>query len=271
MYGNYTANRINEYDITLDGSIAMEGSLANYGHSSTPSLLQPWLHVISMCLLLLFHQYLAQQHRRFCRQMDKNVITPSDYACEFSNLPPNTVNDAEFQSFVESLMQGAKVASINFAYDIREYAKIEEREKELRNQYNKLKYISEKTGVLPRQKLLKVLPGPRYSLETVKSQLDQANLTLQQLKNTHKNHFAGTAFIVFEQDESTPYLVAKLIALQYGKRELTARERLKKSFCWCVYRNLEEQRVTYQGGSVSVKRAPEPDDIIWANLGVRGR
>lgn len=268
LHKNYAAKRIGEWDETLEGSMVMESSLANYGKSATPPLLQPWLHVLCLWGLLVLHQYLAQQHKRFCVQMDKNVITPSDYTCLLSGLPESARNEKELSSFVEGLMPNMKVSRVNFAYDIREYEKIKQVQGALRCKYNKLKHIYETTGSLPKQKRLFLLSGPPQGLETPKMLLDQADSELKQLYSTHEQHFAGIAFVSFEQDESNCSSVAKLFTLQYSKRQLSLKERLKKIFLGCFLRDMGKGTLTFQGFNIGVKRAPEPNDIMWGNLGV---
>ena len=268
LHKNYAAKRIGEWDETLEGSMVMESSLANYGKNATPPLLQPWLHVLCMWGLLVLHQYLAQQHKRFCAQMDRNVITPSDYTCVLSGLPATARNAKELTSFVEGLMPNVKVSRVNFAYDIREYEKIKQVQGTLRCKYHKLKHIYETTGSLPQQKRLFLLPGPPQGLETPKMLLDQAESELKQLYCTHEQRFAGIAFVSFEQDESNCSSVAKHFTLQYSKKQLSLRERLKKIFCGCICRDIGKGSLTFQGSNIGVKRAPEPNDIMWGNLGV---
>jgi len=268
LHGNYAADRIGDWDSTLEGSMVMEGSLANYGKHASPSLLQPWLHVLCMWGLLVLHQYLTQQHKRFCLQMDRNVITPSDYTCIFSGLPSSARNEQELGAFVEGLLQGAKVSRVNFAYDIGDYVKTDLMEKALKCQYHKLKHIYETTGALPNQKRLLVLPGPAQSLEAHKALLDQTDQALKQLYTTHEQRFAGIAFVSFEQDESNFSAEAKEFALLYGKKRLSLQEHLKKIFCGCIFRDIGKGTLIYQGNAIVVKRAPEPDDIMWENLGV---
>lgn len=64
-------------------------------------------------------------------------------------------------------------------------------------------------------------------------------------------------------------LVAKLFAKRFGQVKATGSKAILQVCCGCMVRETVSEENMYNGGAFKAKRAPEPDDIIWENLGVR--
>jgi len=62
--------------------------------------------------------------------------------------------------------------------------------------------------------------------------------------------------------------VAKAFAKQFGKVKATGYKAVVGVFCCCLIKETVSEGNMLRGTAFKVKRAPEPDDIIWENLGV---
>lgn len=265
LHENYGEKRISEWSESLDSNMILEGSLANFGRNSEPSLTQPWLHVGCMWLFFIIHQYCLHRHKRMCASMDRGVITPSDYTCVVTKLP----GDIQLEELVGEIEQrtGSKVSHVNFASDIREFSKVQKALNGLKVKKTKLDRARETTGSQPRTKRCLICSKSEVSIETLEQEIRAKEEILAQLERK----FTGIAFVTFQQDESKCYSVAKTFAKQFGKVKATGfKAVLKLFFSWCIKETVAEKNML-KGTAFKVQRAPEPDDIIWENLGVRGR
>lgn len=197
---NYGEKKISEWSDSLDSNMILEGSLANFGRTSEPSLTQPWLHVGCMWLFFAIHQYCLHRHKRMCASMDRGVITPSDYTCVVNKLPTDL--QAEELATEISRRSGSKVSHINLAYSTGELSKARITLNRLKAKKTKLEHIRETTGTLPRTRRCLFCRGPEESLDLLDTEIREAEGNYTALKAQIGNKFTGIAFVTFEQDES---------------------------------------------------------------------
>lgn len=193
----------------MDGNVMLEGSLANFGRTSEPSLTQPWLHVGCIWLLFALHQYLLHKHKQMCACMDKGVITPSDYTCMVTKLPKN-LNVQEFVNTVEQ-RSGGKISKVNLAYNIREFIQTQNRLNRLKIKKNKFSKMISMRGTLPRTRRCLFCTGPPESIEQLDSSIQLTETSYTYLKSQINDKFTGIAFLTFEQDESKFPLSGEII------------------------------------------------------------
>ena len=62
--------------------------------------------------------------------------------------------------------------------------------------------------------------------------------------------------------------MAKLFAKRFGQVKVTGYKAVLQVCCGCIGKETVNEGSVYNGVAFKVKRAPEPDDIIWENLGV---
>lgn len=108
LYCNYTENNLS--DSSLSSNWIMRSSLgtvyaASFGDSSSPSILEPSLHIAAMILLLALHSYLVVRHENMEDELDQNTITPSDYTILVANLPRT---DLHVQDLVDFLSERSR-------------------------------------------------------------------------------------------------------------------------------------------------------------------
>jgi len=197
---NYGEKKIAEWSDSLDSNMILEGSLANFGRTSEPSLTQPWLHVGCMWLFFAIHQYCLHRHKRMCASMDRGVITPSDYTCVVNKLPTD-LKPEELAAEIET-RTGSKVSHISFAYNTAEFSKAQRTLNLLKAKKTKLDKIKETTGALPRTRRCLICSGPEESMERLEADIRLAEGNYATLKDQIGSKFTGIAFVTFQQDES---------------------------------------------------------------------
>lgn len=100
LQDNFSAGRLVEKDPDNEGNVLLEASLANFGNTKSPSVVQAWLHVVGVWMMLALSSLLSARHRSMRRSLDNSVITPSDYTVMVTNLPP-AVTEEELTGFLE--------------------------------------------------------------------------------------------------------------------------------------------------------------------------
>lgn len=100
LIDNFSADRLVERNPDNEGNLLLEASLANFGKTKSPSVVQAWLHVVGVWTMLALSSILRARHRNMKRSLDSAVITPSDYTVMITNLPA-TVSEQELGDFLE--------------------------------------------------------------------------------------------------------------------------------------------------------------------------
>jgi hypothetical protein len=205
-------------------------------------------------------------------ELDYLNITPSDYSLMISNVPkdihskeaiidnvltiPNKVGDETFDVNVKPI-------DINITYKIADYDKIKE-------QYLKIKKIIRQCE-LKKQVTYKPWFRKAVKLEDLKAQLDSLAIKLNEyqldFENPDKKLNTGVVFAVFNSIKEyeaflsffpTSFLTYCIVLVQYIFAKFLC------GFC-CDEKKVKKLRRRLL---LRVSPAPEPTDILWANLDI---
>ena len=116
-------------------------------------------------------------------------------------------------------------------------------------------------GQQPVQIVYGCFDGKQESSAEYERLLSEQKVALAGLEQTVQQRFTGICFVTFLQDEDAMSAKRKL-----GKpKPMTSWLGLFFTFFPCLLRAKSKR---FQGNLLSVKRAPDPSDIIWENLGI---
>lgn len=193
-----------------------------------------------------------------------SAITPSDYTAMLTNLP-RVYNVQDLKEFLEvnGRPDGVRceVVKINMTYRCSQLVAAQRRLEKLKEKLAK----AEKLQIQPLQPPVPCLYRVRDSVEDYKSQILQVEEQIVALE-TDRSEGTGVAFVTFIQDEGEIYIEAKSVIKYLDRPEVSGTWEIIRHVC-CPSRS-EITKNVFCGQKIATKRAPEPSDINWENIGV---
>lgn len=211
-------------------------TIANKKDHDSEIHMQLVLNFVTICMVMVFFHYIRYVLRKMAITAEDDTITPSDYAVKLKNVPHITTDD-EIRHWIHRLSSRnmtLNVRKIIRSYDLTEYNELVTEKNKLDDAKDK-EQIQEKKQILSQQML-----GIDRRIEEIKT---------SQLVHT------GTAFVILETAQQSEYLCAKFRRGTFGKH-------FHK-----LANMVMETNSQLNGNVIKVKRAPEPSDILWENLG----
>ena len=253
--------------------------LSKFGHENF-LLGQGINNLITVIFCIIYLQYFRYRQRLEADRCDKKLVSASDFAIEVRGLPSgDTMQDIrrEFEMKLEQDLgykdHEAKIVLVNRSFAISDLMQVVKKQSDFVKQKTRLeRWIKRKEGenVNKSMKLkqsekelikLKTELNDSYKKrELLEDDLKKSKTDLEKKQTIFKNQlkFTGTAYIVFQTSEQAKRM----------KKQLTIgwmiwlKIYLKKIFC------LENKELYKNSYFLDVRRAPEPNDIIWENLDV---
>ena len=217
----------------------------------------------AFCLLILLNIF-KYRHKQVEMKLENNIVSPSDYTIQVSELPYNEMkHDNMFihdklQSFFENCIPNRKIkiSKVNLAYFVENHVNLKNLKEDLiakqSNLIRSIFHAEGKKGV------------PQLLLEERKNEVDKKMAEVQEKIEKFENEgetgasdkFCGVAYISTQTEEDQDAL------LKYWERSFF------QTILFVIKSKLfKADQKTFQGKIISVKRAPEPTDVIWENLG----
>lgn len=239
-------------------------SLANNGDIDI-SIWKSAQMIVNFCtiiLILIYLQFFRRSQRKTAFECDFKSLTPSDYTLKVSGLPLNFL-DYELKEHFQKMSEGVlklNVVKINKTYAIGSYIKLLSEKnsvslskRDIEETLNKLKEDTTPIKEKEIEKLTNIIKQKEEQLKNLNDKVKEEKINL--MKSYIK--FTGTAYVTFETPEQA----------QFAKRKLkkTFKQRMNIFFHKGFQFDLNH---FYLGKTlIYAERAPEPNDIIWENLG----
>ena len=153
-----------------------------------------------------------------------------------------------------------RVAKVNQTYHIRPFVEACKKLALLKERLGEIRLMAAE-GKKAHKTACFCIPGAEETIESYEGQIKDQKSIVASMEASIQQQFTGIAFVTFAEDEN-----AKSAKRMFGKPKMT---RGWKDFAAVIFPCLEAKaRKRYQGSVLTVKRAPDPSDIIWENLGV---
>jgi len=262
LYRNLTADNIDEE--TLKTNWIVRSSLANYGDTE-PSILEPCLHVGAIFLLLILHAVVTIRHEQLEADLDKEEITPSDYTVIVENLPRNTsLDEQKLVAFLEKTGSagGRKctVSKVNLTYPITSFVAACHKLSQLKERLGEIHSLNAQNKPAAKTCCICVA-GTVETEEQYRRLIYEQKEVVTEMEAAIKKQFTGVAFVTFSEPDSM-----RIVKRAFGKPRLTKGWReFASALCPCHQSKGDKK---FHGRVLQVKRAPDPSDILWDNLGV---
>ena len=253
----------------------VELSLANsndkIGTTSQWKEAQMIVNFFTILLLLIYLQFFRRAQRKTAFECDFKNLTPSDYTVKVSGLPLNFLDYELKEHFkkVGGTELNVNVVKINKTYAIGQYIKLmEEKTKMLNEKRNLQELLNYKTDAINSEATTqKVKNTYKGELDGLNKKIADKSELLEKLEEKVKNEritliktyvkFTGTAYVTFETPEQARFVKRKLKKTFKQKMNML----FNKGYQFDPNHFYQGKRLIY------AERAPEPNDIIWENLG----
>lgn len=229
------------------------------------------VNFFTVVILLVYLQFFRRQQRKTAFECDFKNLTPSDFTIKVSGLPLNFL-DYELKEHFKKIGEGVlpvNVVKINKTYAIGSYIELLAKKnkaltekRNLEEQINKNNEDLNNGQLRPagRAKILRETPDLQKRVNEKGVELAKLEIDVREERDTlMKSYvkFTGTAYVTFETPEQAAFIKKKL--------KKTFEQKMKAFFLRKGYKFGEEH--FYHKNLIEVERAPEPNDIIWENLG----
>ena len=210
-------------------------SIANKRDDPNNLHYQQYFNLLTIIIIIVFFHYVRYELRRTEIEVDDDTVTPADYTSKVSGVPIDTT-DEELKTWLESFStveKPIKVVKITRSKNLLDYMRITASIDDIVNKRCKT--------------------DDQDKIMVFNDQIKTAYQDLKKLKNGHLENTKIT-FVTFEK----AYHNVDIIDI--FKRNKSAH---KKQLFHCFYPMTANM---LKGSRVRVSRAPEPSDIMWANL-----
>lgn len=200
--------------------------------------------------IILFFHFFRYQFRKIEIEAEDKTTTPSDYTVSIDGIPPKATEDdiSHFFQGFETETTPIKIVRVIKPLIMSDYIELTNKIHEINQQQTELKKNSE---------------ANKMRLGRLDKDLQRAEKKLAALKN-QKPEYSSIAYVTFEMASQADFIRDKFKLTLWQQIVIYFVSWL--SFCCpCGF----ESKYQFQGKSVIVKRAPEPTDIMWENLGSR--
>ena len=210
----------------------------------------------AFCLLIVLNIF-KHRHKKVEMRLDNDNISPSDYTIQVSELP-TTEKEEDIKTFFENCIpnQTITISKVSLAYFVEDYVNLKNLKEELiakqSNLMSNIVHTERKKGVT--QTILRTKKNEiDKKMEEVQEKIEKFE---KECETNAAEKFCGVVFLSVRKEEDQEAL------LKFWERSF-----LQTIMIMIMSKLFKANQKTYKGNIISVKRAPEPTDVIWENLG----
>lgn len=226
-------------------------SLQEYGNLfETKSNIVKIFNLVAMCLMIVYDMLFYFLSVRLAKRIDKSTLTSSDFTIMFENIPRQMSQEAitKYLSEHGATNDNLQIQKVSMCYRLNELISVSRNEiKVIRKIMNLEKDKSKNTVEIMNQKrFLEQIQKKKEAL-VKKAEENMADL------------FSGVVFVTVEREE-----VASKMHKRWSMHPLL----LYLLRVFPPLKSCKANKGVIGGNVIVCKKAPEPSDIIWENLGI---
>jgi len=267
LISNYKANNCPQYPQIVQCSQEINLlSISNKLDSPDLYYIQTWVNFGAILLIMASLHKFRRVQKLTERECDRGLVSPSDYTIMISKLPPGKYNEKDIERLImekimpsgdddkDSLIVIKKIVMgyniSKFVADCRELTAVESKIRKAKEYEKKHNKLPEKVNLVDLQQQCTVL---KQAIDEYRNQInDDTNIS---------DKTCGDVFVTFASQGN-----AKKILERY---ELSSIRKYWNYFrrIFCCDNSANDGKLQFRGQLLYVQRAPEPNDVIWENLG----
>ncbi|CAD8053330.1 unnamed protein product [Paramecium primaurelia] len=241
-------------------TLLSEMSFPNKQLDNDLKIIQSFFVFGSVIFIKIYLVLIREKQRIIETECDQELISPSDFTVMLNHLPEEDYDEKELATAIEQYCQKInnqikyEVIKINIAYDIKSFV-LKSREKiKLEKILAKEQkyYIKNQKYKRNKQEIEKI----KFMVEQLKKELYSIEL---EIENGSYRKTTSVAFITFQTKQQLQKLIQQT-KLSYWEQLLMHVKRL--------IQNKAKRGFYFKDKLISIRRAPEPDDIFWENCGI---
>ena len=224
---------------------------------------QTWVNFGAIVLIMISLHIFRRVQKLTERECDRGLVSPSDYTIMISKLPPGKYTEKDIERLIIEKIPMASnsndrivIKKVVLAYNISDFVANCRKCGCIELKVRKVKeYQKKNNGKLPEKVNLEALEE-----EVVKIK-EQINSIKKEAEKEMNKRTCGDVFVTFSTQGNAQEIVER-----YEFSSLKKYYNYIKRFL-CCDTAINENKLHYQDILLYVKRAPEPNDVIWENLG----
>jgi len=268
---NIIADHFDDWDAE-SSNVLIRMSLGNHGDPDDRSNVFPmWqsiLNIVAMILMYISYYLLRAKQSKDVKDIDDAIVTPGDYTILVKGLP-SIFTEEEVKDLFNN--HGRKdgvpvfVEKVNIPYKIKDFVEDSKRHERLKNlQFDKVEYEKAHPGHVFYHRTFLCFKAPSQPVVEIEKECNAIEERLlnfiDRAESGDVTLLVGQAFVTFRRQESADAVVAF-----WGGSSI-------ERFWSNIFSICKKQVSVVQGSKINSKKliveaAPEPNDIIWDNIG----
>lgn len=225
---------------------------------------QTWVNLGAIIIIMISLHKFRRVQKLTENECDRGLVSPSDYTIMISKLPPGKYNEEDIKRLIMEKIPHAsdqkdniQIKKIVLAYNISQFIENCRGYSATDLKIRKAKQYEKKHGKFPE----------KVNLENLEKEAMFFREKIQNFKQEMQNEkgmngmTCGDAFVTFSTQMSTQEILGR-----YEFSSLRKYTNLFKQWI-CCDKTLNDNKLHFRDALLYVKRAPEPNDVIWENLG----
>jgi hypothetical protein len=269
---NVQADHYDDWEGSESSNVLIRMSVGNHGDPDDEDeafpLWQSIMNILMMALMYVAYYLIRARQHVQTQVIDDAIVTPGDYAILVKGLPAEFSKEEISEFFAK---QGRKdgvevvVDKVNLPYKIKEFVEKSKTHESLKNLlFDKQAFEEANPGQTFQERRLFCCKKPSRLASEIEQECEEITKQLldfiDRAETGDVSLLVGQAFVTFRRQESADAVVAF-----WGGNQV--KRFWSRLFNSCRKKKVMTEHYKFDPKHLIVEAAPEPNDIIWENIG----